>query len=106
MVYSLDKLDSKFSIENAAVKEEMWAMQISHEYALLYHQSISLMLALNFRTGLSNPIPRDQIKQGGVMVKETDPQAVFGQPYNAQVRLIIQFFEMLSRYPFRSIFHL
>ena len=92
MIYGLDKLDSKFSIENAAVKEEMWAMQISLEYALLYHQSISLMLALNFRTGSSNPIPRDRIKQGGVMFKGTGPQAMFGQPYNAQVRLIIQFF--------------
>jgi len=92
VVYGLDKLDSKFSIENAAVKEEMQAMQISLEYALLYHQSILLMLALNFRTGSSNPISRDQIKQEGVMVKGTGPQAVFGQPYNAQVKLIIQFF--------------
>ena len=88
----MDKLDSKFLIENAAVKEEMEAMQISLEYALLYYQSMSLILALNFRTGSSNPIPRDQIKQGGVMVKGTGPQAVFGQPYNAQVKLIIQFF--------------
>jgi len=92
VVYGLDKLDSKFLIENAAVKEEMEAMQISLEYALLYYQSMSLILALNFRTGSSNPIPRDQIKQGGVMVKGTGPQAVFGQPYNAQVRPIIQFF--------------
>jgi len=95
VVYGLDKLDGKFSIENAAVKEEMQAMQINLEYAFLYHQSISLMLALNLRTGLSNPIPRDRINQGGVMVKGTGPQAVFGQPYNAQVRLIIQLFEMI-----------
>jgi len=77
VVYGLDKLDSKFSIENAAVKEEMRAMQISLEYALLYHQSISLMLALNFRTGSSNPISRDQIKQGGVMVKGTSTSHVW-----------------------------
>jgi hypothetical protein len=49
----------------------------------------SLTLPLRFRTGSSNPIPRDRIEQGGVMVKATGPQAVFGKPYNAQVRLMI-----------------
>ena len=34
MVYGLDKLDKKFSIENASVKEEMEAMQFSLEYVL------------------------------------------------------------------------
>jgi hypothetical protein len=36
-VYGLDKLDNKFSIDNAAVQEEMRAMQISLEYALPHH---------------------------------------------------------------------
>lgn len=92
-MYDLDKLDKKFSIENAAVKEEIEAMQISLEYGSFYCQLFSLTLALHFRNGSSNPIPRDRIKQGGVMVKATGPQAVFGQPYNAQVRLMIQLFE-------------
>lgn len=55
-------------------------------------QLFSFKLALYFRTGSSNPIPRDRIEQGGVMVKATGPQAVFGRPYNAQVRLQIQLF--------------
>ena len=61
-------------------------------------QLFFLMLALHFRTGSSNSIPRDQIEQGGVMVKVTGPQAVFRQPYNAQVRLIIQLFEMIKMF--------
>jgi hypothetical protein len=47
------------------------------------------------RTGSSNPIPRDRLEQGGVMAKATGPHAVFGQPYNAQVRPMIQLFEMI-----------
>ena len=35
MVYGLDKLDNKFSIGNAAVKEEMKALQVSIEQLLL-----------------------------------------------------------------------
>ena len=80
-------------------------MQISLEYAPFCCQLLSLTLASHFRTGSSNPIPRDRIKQGGVMVKATGPQAVYGQPYNAQVRLMIQLFERKLRYP-RSLFHL
>lgn len=69
VVYDLDKLDNKFSIDNAAVKEEMMAMQNRLE------------------TGSSNPIPRGRIKQGGVMVKATGPQAVFSKPYDAEIRV-------------------
>jgi hypothetical protein len=45
VVYGLDKLDNKFSIDNDALKEEMQAMQISLEYISFYFPLFSLTLA-------------------------------------------------------------
>jgi hypothetical protein len=63
----------------------MRAMQISLEYALLLLSIIFIDINFAFRTGASNPIPRDRIKQGGIMVKATGPQASYKRPYNAQI---------------------